>query len=101
MESSENVQSASNDTVALPSGNTPYHVSTIGEAVEAADGGGENGDAGEIEGLDEIKNSLCMNCGGDGTTRMLTTKIPYFREVILSSFECDTCHWRNNEVTTY
>ncbi|CAM9328873.1 unnamed protein product [Ectocarpus sp. 12 AP-2014] len=29
---------------------------------------------------------------------MLTTKIPFFREVILSSFECDDCHWRNNEV---
>lgn len=73
---------------------SPYQVPTIGEAV---DGGGD-GD-GEFEGVDEIKGSLCMSCGGDGTTRMLTTKIPLFREVILSSFECDDCHWRNNEVT--
>lgn len=68
--------------------NAPYRVPTIGEAAE--------GD--EFAGVDEIKGSMCMACGGDGTTRMLTTKIPFFREVILSSFECDDCHWRNNEV---
>lgn len=72
---------------------SPYQVPTIGEAV---DGGG--GGDGEFDGVDEIKGSMCMSCGGDGTTRMLTTKIPLFREVILSSFECDDCHWRNNEV---
>ncbi|CAM9801757.1 unnamed protein product [Hapterophycus canaliculatus] len=72
-----------------------YRVPTIGEAVggEEAAGGGD-----EFAGVDEIKGSLCMVCGGDGTTRMLTTKIPFFRELILSSFECDDCHWRNNEV---
>eukprot|EP00903_Cladosiphon_okamuranus_P005534 g5511.t1 len=68
--------------------NAPYRVPTIGEAAE--------GD--ELAGVDEIKGSMCMVCGGNGTTRMLTTKIPFFREVILSSFECDDCHWRNNEV---
>lgn len=82
--------------------NSPYRVLTIGEAVEGAKAGetGDDGEDGadEIEGLDEIKNSLCMSCGGNGTTRMLTTKIPFFREVILSSFECDDCQWRNNEV---
>lgn len=75
--------------------NAPFRVSTIGEAVGGNDG---DGDTDEFAGLDEIKGSLCMACGGDGTTRMLTTKIPFFREVILSSFECDDCHWRNNEV---
>ena len=30
---------------------------------------------------------------------MMTTKIPFFREVILCSFECDTCGDTNNEVT--
>lgn len=93
--------SSSNDmtspTSSPPEENAPFHVSTIGEAVAAAaanDGDGE----GDIEGLDQITGSLCMACGGEGTTKMLTTKIPFFREVILSSFECDTCHWRNNEV---
>lgn len=75
--------------------NAPFHVPTIGEAVGGTEGD-DNKD--EFDGLDEIKGSLCMACGGDGTTRMLTTKIPFFREVILSSFECDDCHWRNNEV---
>eukprot|EP00752_Nemacystus_decipiens_P011158 g9914.t1 len=75
-----------------PATNAPYRVPTIGEAADG-DGAGD-----ELAGVDEIKGSMCMACGGDGTTRMLTTKIPFFREVILSSFECDDCHWRNNEV---
>ena len=28
----------------------------------------------------------------------MLTKIPYFREVIISSFNCDNCHYANNEV---
>lgn len=76
------------DAAPTPATGAPYRVPTIGEAAE--------GD--EFAGVDEIKGSMCMACGGDGTTRMLTTKIPFFREVILSSFECDDCHWRNNEV---
>ncbi|CAM9524847.1 unnamed protein product [Choristocarpus tenellus] len=71
-----------------------FHVPTIGEAAEGADSGGN----GEDLGLSEINSSLCMACGGQGTTRMLMTKIPFFREIILSSFECDECSWRNNEV---
>lgn len=89
------MQSVGESEVAVT--NAPFHVLTIGEAVDVADA--DNQDGG-IEGLDEIKDSLCMNCGGYGTTRMLTTKIPFFREVILSSFECDVCHWKNNEVST-
>lgn len=71
--------------------NKPFRVVTIGQAVDGNDGD-------EFEGADEISGSLCMACGGAGTTRMLTTQIPFFREIILSSFECDDCHWRNNEV---
>lgn len=72
--------------------NDPFHVPTIGEAVEAGD------DDGEFAGVDEIAGSMCMVCGGGGTTRLFTTKIPFFREIILSSFECDQCLERNNEV---
>lgn len=79
-----------------PTENAPFRVPTIGEAVEAADA--DDREEG-IEGLDEIKDSMCMVCGGNGTTRMLTTKIPFFREIILSSFECDECQWTNNEVS--
>jgi zinc finger protein len=33
-------------------------------------------------------------------TRLLLTKIPYFREIILMSFSCDHCGFSNNEVQT-
>lgn len=42
--------------------------------------------------------SLCMACGAEGTTRILLTRIPHFREVILMAFECPACGARNNEV---
>ncbi|KAL8694811.1 MAG: hypothetical protein Q9218_000570 [Villophora microphyllina] len=46
----------------------------------------------------ESIESLCMNCKEDGETRLLLTKIPYFREVILMSFSCDHCGFTNTEV---
>lgn len=42
--------------------------------------------------------SLCMNCHENGTTRMLLTRIPFFREVVLMSFECPHCGYANNEI---
>lgn len=42
--------------------------------------------------------SLCMNCRENGTTKLLLTLIPYFREVILMSFECEHCGFKNSEV---
>ena len=33
-----------------------------------------------------------------GTTRLLLTKIPMFREVILMSFLCSHCGFRNSEI---
>lgn len=33
-----------------------------------------------------------------GMTRLFLTKIPFFREVIVSSFTCDHCGFRNAEV---
>ncbi len=67
--------------------------------------------------VEEIE-SLCMNCrenartnppprspGSEhrlilpqGTTRLLLTKIPFFREVIIMSFSCDKCSYQNNEI---
>ncbi|CAD6888926.1 unnamed protein product [Tilletia controversa] len=47
--------------------------------------------------VDEIE-SLCMNCGENGTSRMLLTMIPYFKEVIIISFYCPHCHEKNSEV---
>lgn len=49
------------------------------------------------EGASEI-DSLCLNCREDGKTRFLFTKIPFFREVVIMSFECSSCGWKNNEL---
>lgn len=42
--------------------------------------------------------SLCMNCHKNGTTRLLLTRIPYFKEVVIMSFECPHCGYTNNEI---
>lgn len=42
--------------------------------------------------------SLCLNCGDNGTTQILLTKIPFYKEVILMSFECEHCGYKNNEI---
>nr|SVE75146.1 EOG090X06TU [Daphnia dolichocephala] len=43
-------------------------------------------------------SSLCFNCGEEGMTKLLLTKIPFYKEIILMSFECDHCGCKNNEV---
>jgi len=42
--------------------------------------------------------SLCFNCGENGTTKLLLTKIPFYKEIILMSFECGICGFKNNEI---
>lgn len=42
--------------------------------------------------------SLCMNCHENGETMIMMTKIPFFKEMIVMSFRCDKCGYRNNEV---
>ncbi len=56
-------------------------------------GGGDD----PLEKLNLIDNTLCMACGGNGTTKMLPVTIPYFREVVVCSFECDDCGYKNND----
>lgn len=41
-----------------------------------------------------------MNCHEQGVTRLLLTRIPFFREVVIMSFECSHCNFRNNEITS-
>ena len=60
----------------------------------------------ENQGLDykdwkgiETMESMCMRCGGTGTTKFMLHKIPFFRELIIASFLCNECGERNNEVT--
>lgn len=47
--------------------------------------------------VDEIE-SLCMNCHEDGVTRLLLTKIPFFREIVIMSFSCEHCNFKNSEI---
>nr|CAG4650178.1 EOG090X06TU [Sida crystallina] len=42
--------------------------------------------------------SLCFNCGENGLTKLLLTKIPFYKEIILMSFECEHCGFKNNEI---
>ncbi|XP_049776164.1 zinc finger protein ZPR1 [Schistocerca cancellata] len=42
--------------------------------------------------------SLCMNCGENGITRLLLTKIPFYKDVVLMSFDCEKCGFQNNEI---
>ncbi|XP_017466414.1 PREDICTED: zinc finger protein ZPR1 [Rhagoletis zephyria] len=42
--------------------------------------------------------SACMNCFRSGRTRLLLTKIPFFKEVVIMSFKCEDCGYENNEI---
>ena len=42
--------------------------------------------------------SLCMNCHEHGTTKLLLTKIPFFKEVIVSSFMCEECGLKDSGI---
>uniref|UniRef100_A0A671N6W6 Zinc finger protein ZPR1 n=1 Tax=Sinocyclocheilus anshuiensis TaxID=1608454 RepID=A0A671N6W6_9TELE len=45
-----------------------------------------------------VIESLCMTCYENGSTRLLLTKIPFFKEIIISSFTCPHCNWTNTEI---
>lgn len=42
--------------------------------------------------------SFCVNCEENGITRILMTKIPFFKEIIIMAFECPHCGYRDSEV---
>ncbi|CAK9304039.1 unnamed protein product [Gordionus sp. m RMFG-2023] len=50
--------------------------------------------------VDEVYKipSLCPNCEKQGLTQILPTNIPFFREVIITSFCCPHCNHTNNEI---
>lgn len=45
-----------------------------------------------------VIESMCMNCEKNGTTKLLLTKIPHYKDVILMSFDCEHCGFANNEI---
>lgn len=72
---------------------------SVGEQVQAMDNAVTETGMADAEGhpIQEVE-SLCMNCHKNGTTRMLLTRIPYFREIIIMSFECPHCGLKNSEI---
>jgi zinc finger protein len=51
------------------------------------------------EDLNMIFNCYCPACTkSGGTTAMLPTKVPFFREIIVMSFSCEDCNFRNTEI---
>ncbi|CAH2355885.1 zinc finger protein Zpr1p [[Candida] railenensis] len=74
---------------------------SVGDQVEEVDHnqGITNTGMTDVEGhpVQEIE-SLCMNCHENGTTRLLLTKIPFFREIIIMSFACSHCGFKNSEI---
>lgn len=39
--------------------------------------------------------SMCMYCHEKGVTRLLLITIPFFKDLVVSSFECDHCHYKD------
>ena len=42
--------------------------------------------------------SLCVNCELQGVTKIMMSKIPFFKEIILMAFECPHCFYKSSEV---
>lgn len=65
---------------------------------ESGSGVFHNLDADDPEAVATEIESLCLQCRKNGTTRLLLTKIPFYKEVVIMSFMCDNCGWQNNEL---
>lgn len=76
----------------------------VGEAVESVQAEPSNEGLTQTGAQDAMGHpvqeieSLCMNCQKTGTTRLLLTSIPFFREIVIMSFSCPHCGFRNSEV---
>lgn len=44
-----------------------------------------------------VIESVCIHCEKNGETRLLLTTIPFFRDIVIISFTCPHCGYRNNE----
>ncbi|SNX87655.1 probable ZPR1 - protein binds to translation elongation factor eEF-1 [Melanopsichium pennsylvanicum] len=93
------VEMSSNATpAALQQHDSKQFFRPIGEYVADDSAPAKEGGAQEDQKMVDEIPSLCMECHNQGTTRMLLTYIPYFREVIVVSFSCPHCGNRNNEI---
>ncbi|XP_017042054.1 zinc finger protein ZPR1 [Drosophila ficusphila] len=81
------VSAASGSNATSPPEETPVRPEPIFREINAE----------QAEEVVEIE-SACMRCFQTGVTRLLPTKIPFFREVVLMSFKCEECGYINNEM---
>ncbi|KAG9397117.1 ZPR1 zinc-finger domain [Carpediemonas membranifera] len=51
----------------------------------------------DADNVNEVE-SMCPSCHKNGLTRMLMVKVPYFKEVIVVSFDCPHCNEHNTSV---
>ncbi len=42
--------------------------------------------------------TICYVCNKEGEMRTCTCEIPFFKEIIIMSFICDKCGYKNSEV---
>ncbi|SCP04919.1 zinc finger protein, putative [Plasmodium ovale] len=42
--------------------------------------------------------SMCINCEKEGINKIVKIEIPYFKNVLIHSFECEFCNYRNNVI---
>ncbi|CRH00775.1 zinc finger protein, putative [Plasmodium relictum] len=42
--------------------------------------------------------SMCINCEKEGINKIVKVKIPYFKNVLIHSFECEFCNYKNNVI---
>jgi zinc finger protein len=60
---------------------------------------GDDWRKGDEEDISEIHDCFCVNCKtSQGRTVMLPTKVPFFREIVIMSFLCDNCNFKNSEI---
>jgi zinc finger protein len=52
----------------------------------------------QVSCCDHMKPLLALEADGQGITRLLLTSIPYFKEIVVSSFLCTSCGWRDTEI---
>lgn len=90
------ISSSSSCTTQIMSTTTTDFFPKIGDIAAETDAGNEDQEDGDKL-VQEIE-SLCMKCQEQGMTRMMLTTIPYFRQVIVMSFNCEHCGTSNNEV---
>ena len=58
----------------------------------------ETSDVSKLDALKKIEDCWCPACGQTGTTNIIMTTVPYFREIVIMAFTCDSCGFRSNEV---